>query len=97
MTQSRRFLALAEREINRETFVEPWPEAGLIVADSPYDPAPSLTIEAGRIVELDGKPRAHFDMIDSFIADHGIDLTLAEEKPWRRRRSRLPACWSIST
>jgi propanediol dehydratase large subunit len=79
MTQSRRFLALEEREINRETFVEPWPEAGLIVADSPYDPAPSLTIEAGRIVELDGKPRAHFDMIDSFIADHGIDLTLAEE------------------
>ncbi|MFN8444251.1 MAG: propanediol/glycerol family dehydratase large subunit [Caldilineaceae bacterium] len=79
MSQSRRFQALAEREINRETFVEPWPEAGLIVADSPYDPGPSLRIEDGRIVELDGKARADFDMIDSFIADHGIDLAAATE------------------
>ncbi len=48
MTRSRRFAALDERDINRETFVEPWPEAGLIVTDSPYDPAPSLRLEDGR-------------------------------------------------
>lgn len=77
MTQSRRFAILAEREINKETFVEPWPEAGLIVADSPFDPAPSLRIEAGRVVELDGRARADFDMLDCFIADHSIDLETA--------------------
>src|SRR5689334_24954498 len=79
MTQSRRFALLAEREINKETFVEPWPEAGLIVADSPYDPAPSLRIAEHRVVELDGRARADFDLLDCFIADHGIDLAMAPE------------------
>ncbi len=78
MTISRRFQLLEQRDINRETFVEPWPEAGLIVADSPADPQPSLRIEAGRVIELDGRPRAEFDILDYFIADHGIDLATAE-------------------
>ena len=39
MERSKRFDLLAKRDINKETYVEPWPEAGLIVADSPYDPA----------------------------------------------------------
>jgi hypothetical protein len=51
----KRFRVLEERDINRETFVESWPEAGLMVADSPYDPAPSIRIVDGRIVELDGR------------------------------------------
>jgi propanediol dehydratase large subunit len=79
MTQSRRFAILAEREINQETFVEPWPEAGLIVADSPFDPNPSLRVEADRVVELDGRARADFDMLDCFIADHSIDLETADQ------------------
>ena len=79
MTESRRFAALAERDINRETFVEPWPEAGLTVADSPYDPAPSLTIVADRIVEMDGRHEDAFDAIDVFIARHGIDRAVAAE------------------
>jgi len=78
MPTSHRFQSLAQRDINKETFVEPWPEAGLIVADSPADPAPSLRLEAGRVVELDGRARADFDMLDFFIADHGIDLAVAE-------------------
>jgi len=77
--KSRRFAVLAERDINKETFVEPWPEAGLIVADSPYDPRPSLRIEAGRVVEMDGKARADFDSLDLFIADHALDLSVAAE------------------
>ena len=48
--RSRRFEILDERDINRETFVEPWPEAGLSVADSPHDPQPSLRIEGGQVV-----------------------------------------------
>lgn len=78
MPTSRRFQLLEARDINRETFVEPWSEAGLIVADSPADPQPSLRLKAGLVVELDGRPRAEFDILDYFIADHGIDLTVAE-------------------
>ncbi len=79
MLKSHRFQALAQREINRETFVEPWPEAGLIVADSPADPQPSLRLEGGRVVDLDGRERAQFDALDFFIADHSLDLGVAEE------------------
>ncbi len=78
MSKSRRFQILEEREVNRETFVEPWPEAGLIVVDSPADPQPSLCIEAGRVIELDGRPRAKFDNLDYFIADNGLDLAATE-------------------
>jgi propanediol dehydratase large subunit len=79
MHRSRRFALLDQRDINRETFVEPWAEAGLIVADSPHDPEPSLHVEAGRVIELDGRPRADFDAIDTFIADHALDLDAAAE------------------
>ena len=77
MTRSRRFAILAERDINKETYVEPWPEAGLQVVDSPYDPQPSLTIEDGCVMEMDGKGRQHFDALDRFIAGHSLDLTVA--------------------
>jgi propanediol dehydratase large subunit len=79
MPTSHRFQALEQRDINKETFVEPWPEAGLIVADSPADPRPSLRLENGRVVELDGRPRAEFDMLDTYIAEHGLDLAAAAE------------------
>jgi propanediol dehydratase large subunit len=79
MVHSKRFEKLAARDINKETFVEPWAEAGLIVADSPYDPQPGITITDGQIVELDGKPRAKFDSIDYFIISHAIDREVAEE------------------
>jgi propanediol dehydratase large subunit len=79
MTTSRRFALLAEREINKETYVEPWAEAGLMVVDSPFDPQPSLRMEEGRVVEMDGKQRADFDAIDLFIADHSLNLEAAPE------------------
>ncbi|MCS7056163.1 MAG: propanediol/glycerol family dehydratase large subunit [Thermoflexales bacterium] len=82
MTQSKRFARLAERDINKETFVEAWPDAGLIVADGPNDPRPSLTLEPAphkRVIEMDGKTRAQFDSLDTFIADHFLDLSVAEE------------------
>lgn len=79
MTRSRRFDLLAQRDINKETFVEPWPEAGLIAADSPYDPAPSLTMRDGRVQEMDGLPREDFDALDRFIVSHALDLAIAPE------------------
>ena len=78
-TGSRRFSILAERDINRETYVEEWAEAGLTVADSPYDPRPSLRIINGQVMEIDGKERAEFDALDLFIADHALDLAVADE------------------
>lgn len=72
MPQSGRFIRLDQREINRDTFVEPWPEAGLAVVDSPYDPAPGLCIADGHVLEMDGKARAGFDTLDAFIANHAL-------------------------
>jgi propanediol dehydratase large subunit len=79
MTHSRRFDILSKRPINQETFVEPWPEAGLVVTDSPYDPQPSLRLENGQVAEMDGRQRPQFDSIDRFIAAHGLNLAVAEQ------------------
>ncbi len=79
MPRSKRFAALAERPINKDSFVHEWPEVGLIVSDSPFDPAPSLRIEGGRVVEMDGVARADMDLIDRFIADYALDLSVAQE------------------
>jgi propanediol dehydratase large subunit len=79
MNRSRRFSILANRDINKDSFVEPWPEAGLAVTDSPYDPKPALTLENGQVSLLDGRRREDFDAIDTFIAAYGLDLAVAEE------------------
>lgn len=79
MPQSKRFEALGKRAVNLDGFITEWPEAGFVAMKSPYDPAPSLKMENGVIVEMDGKKRADFDFIDEFIADHAIDLKNAEE------------------
>jgi hypothetical protein len=65
--------ALNKRNINKDSFVQPWPEAGLCVTDSPYDPNPSLHSENGVMKKWMGK-RSDFDMIDLFISDHSLDL-----------------------
>lgn len=79
MQRSKRFEALAARPVNQDGFVVEWPEVGLIAMGSPNDPVPSIKIENGKIVELDGKPRAEFDFIDQFIADYAIDIAAAEK------------------
>jgi propanediol dehydratase large subunit len=76
--KSKRFEALDARPVNQDGYVTEWPEVGLIAMSSPNDPTPSIRIEAGKVVELDGKQRADFDMIDTFIADYGIKLDNAE-------------------
>ena len=77
--KSKRFEALAARPVNQDGYVQEWPEVGLIAMNSPFDPKPSIKIENGRIVEMDGKCRADFDMLDTFIADHAIRLGNAEK------------------
>ncbi|MFZ5975521.1 MAG: propanediol/glycerol family dehydratase large subunit [Bacillota bacterium] len=77
--KSKRFEYLAQRPVNQDGFVQEWPEVGLIAMNSPFDPKPSIKIENGKITELDGKKRADFDMLDTFIADYAIKLDYAEE------------------
>ncbi|WP_435119231.1 propanediol/glycerol family dehydratase large subunit [Amycolatopsis thermoflava] len=76
--RSKRTEALEQRPVNLDGFVEEWPEVGMVAMDSPYDPEPGVRVEDGVIVEMDGKPRAEFDFLDQFIADHAIDVEATE-------------------
>jgi propanediol dehydratase large subunit len=75
--RSKRFERLAERPINKETFIKPWPEVGLATTASPLDPKPGIAIEGGVVVEMDGVARDAFDIVERFIADHAIDTAVA--------------------
>ncbi|MBU5335072.1 propanediol/glycerol family dehydratase large subunit [Intestinibacter bartlettii] len=77
--RSKRFEVLENRPVNQDGFVKEWPEVGLIAMEGPNDPTPSIKLENGVVVELDGKARKDFDMLDYFIADHGINLEKTEE------------------
>jgi propanediol dehydratase large subunit len=70
---------LANRPISQDNLVPEEPALGLVAFTSPFDPEPSLRVKDGRVVELDGKPEAEFDLLDEFIARHAIDLAVAEE------------------
>jgi propanediol dehydratase large subunit len=69
---------LEDRPVNLDGFVEEWPEKGLVAMESAFDPEPGVRVEDGVIVELDGKPRADFDFMDTFIAAHAIDIATTE-------------------
>ncbi len=79
MHRSKRFLKRADRGIHRETYIHERPELGLVMMGSPLDPRPSLRVEAGRVVELDGRRAEEFDLIDRFIADYAIDVARAPQ------------------
>src|SRR5688572_31290547 len=69
----------ATRPISRDNLVPEDPVLGLVAFSSPFDPEPTLRIEQGRVVELDGKPEEEFDLIDEVVARHGLDLAVAKE------------------
>ncbi|EIY5487078.1 propanediol/glycerol family dehydratase large subunit [Listeria monocytogenes] len=77
--KSKRFEMLAQRPVNQDGLIGEWSEEGLIAMGSPNDPDASIKIENGVIVELDGKKREDFDIIDRFIADYAINLKDAEK------------------
>ncbi|WFD10939.1 propanediol/glycerol family dehydratase large subunit [Tepidibacter hydrothermalis] len=77
--RSKRFQVLAQRPVNQDGLIGEWPEEGLIAMESPNDPKPSIKIENGMVVELDGIKREDFDTIDRFIADYAINLKEAEK------------------
>src|SRR5579864_5327169 len=75
--RSERFVARESRELRKELLISPWPELGLVAFDGPNDPEPELAVEEGRIVRIDGRGVDEFDVIDHFLARHGIDLDAA--------------------
>lgn len=77
--KQKRFQVLAQRPVNKDGFIKEWVEVGLVAMESPNDPTPGIKIQNGKVVELDGKPRSDFDMIDTWIADHCIDPAVAQE------------------
>jgi len=77
--RQKRFEVLEQRPIHKDGFIKEWVEVGLVAMDSPNDPVPGIKIQGGKVVELDGKRRDDFDMIDYWIADHYIDPAVAEE------------------
>jgi propanediol dehydratase large subunit len=77
--RSGRFAARAATELRRELLIEPWAELGLVALDGPNDPAPELVVEDGVVTRLDGRAAAEFDLLDSFLVAHGLDLEIAEE------------------
>ena len=54
MKRSKRIEALDRRAVNKDGFIDEWPEMGFVAMTSPYDPKPSVKVANGRIVELDG-------------------------------------------
>jgi glycerol dehydratase large subunit len=79
MKRQIRMEVLDNRPVNKDGFINEWPEMGFIAMSSPYDPKPSLTIKDGVITRLDGKSREEFDFLDMFIADYAINIDRAEE------------------
>lgn len=78
MRRSKRIETLDKRPVNLDGYINEWPEMGFTAMKSPYDPQPSVRVEDGRIVELDGKKREEFDFIDQFIADYAIHVGRTE-------------------
>lgn len=78
MKRSKRIETLDKRPVNLDGYINEWSEMGFAAMSSPYDPEPSVRVENGKIVELDGKKREDFDFIDQFIADYAINIELAE-------------------
>jgi propanediol dehydratase large subunit len=75
-----RFIGLDARPVNLDGFSREDHGAGLVAFASANDPEPSIAVDdSGRITELDGVAAADFDLIDEFVAAHGLDASVAEE------------------
>jgi propanediol dehydratase large subunit len=77
--RSERFVSRERRGLRRELLVSPYPKLGLVAMNGPNDPEPGLEVEDGRVVAMDGRRAAEFDVIDRFVARYGLDLAVAAE------------------
>ena len=74
----RRFAEWEERPLNLDRFAVEDAENGFAVFSSPHDPKPAVEIMDGKLLSMDGRQVADFDIIDMFIARHHLDLAMAE-------------------
>jgi propanediol dehydratase large subunit len=77
--RSERFVSREARELRRELLISPYPELGLVAMNGPNDPEPSLEVDGGRVVAMDGRRAEDFDVIDRFVARYGLDVEVAAE------------------
>src|SRR5262245_30134392 len=68
-----------QQPVNVDGFAHEDVGLGLVALASPNDPEPSLVLQDGRVVEMDGRPADDFDALDALIAAHSIDVSVAEE------------------
>ena len=88
MKRSKRIEALDRRAVNKDGFIDEWPEMGFVAMHSPYDPKPSVKIENNIITELDGKKR---EDLTSWISSLRITRSAQTEQ---RRLWRFPL-WKL--
>jgi len=75
-----RFVGLDARPVNLDGFSAEDHDAGLVAFESVHDPKPSIEMDdEGRVVLLDGVPAGDFDIVDAYVAAHGIDTSVALE------------------
>src|SRR5665647_1254472 len=75
-----RIAGLDRQRVNLDGFSQEDHDLGLVAFSSIHDPEPSIELDdAGRIVEMDGVPASQFDIVDAYIAVHGIDTSVALE------------------
>lgn len=77
--RSKRFVLLGNRAVNRDSFIEEWADAGLMIVNSPNDPKPGIVICDGCVISMDGRTEDQFDLLDRFIATYAIDAGIAED------------------
>ncbi len=75
-----RFRFMDRQRVNLDGFATPDATLGMIAFGSPADPKPTLLLGAdGQVLEMDSRAAADFDVLDEFIARHGLDLGVAAE------------------
>ena len=74
----RRFADWDERPLRLDKFAVEDPANGFSAFRGARDPAPGVVVEGGCVISMDGTAVADFDMIDSFVAEHHLDVELAE-------------------
>jgi propanediol dehydratase large subunit len=74
-----RFSDWDKRPLRLDQFAVEDPENGFAAFAGAKDPKPGVAIVDGKITSMDGVAAKDFDMIDAFIAQHHLDLDVAEE------------------
>ncbi|MBT4934096.1 MAG: propanediol/glycerol family dehydratase large subunit [Rhodospirillaceae bacterium] len=74
-----RFSDWDKRPLRLDQFAVEDPENGFAAFAGAKDPEPGVAIVDGKITSMDGVAVEDFDMIDAFIAQHHLDLEIAEE------------------